>query len=151
MADFTSRFNELLERYSGSDSELAEVFGVSKQAISAWKNGVRSPKRPTIRIIADYFGVGIPWLNGISDDETETGFDMIQRGFSSNTPAAKKLREISAQLAPYSSGYDADRADLMKIYDGLNDRGRDALLNYARFLSTDPNMKQDGASSATTV
>lgn len=151
MADFTSRFNELLERYSGSDSELAEVLGVSKQAISAWKNGVRSPKRPTIRIIADYFGVGVPWLNGISDDENETGYEMIRHGFGPDTRAAQMLRELGEKLSPYSSTYDADRADLMKIYDGLNDRGRDALLNYARFLNTDPNMKQDGASSTTTA
>ena len=39
----------------------------------------------------------------------------------------------------------------MKVYDGLNTRGRDALLNYARFLNSDPNMKEDGASNTTTA
>ena len=70
MADFTSRFNELLDRISDSDTALANALGVSKQTISAWKNGKRFPKRPVIRTIAEYFGVGIPWLEGISDDET---------------------------------------------------------------------------------
>ena len=70
MADFTSRFNELLTRFPGSDTELAEALDVSKQTISAWKNGVRFPKKPVLRTISEYFNVSIPWLEGISDDET---------------------------------------------------------------------------------
>ena len=149
MADFTSRFNELLNRYSGSDSELAEVFGVSKQAISAWKNGVRSPKRPTIRIIADFFGVGVPWLNGITDDESETGFDVLSREFNFEPSPVKKLREIGDDLSPGSSN--PALSEVLQIFDGLNERGRDSLLNYARFLNSDPAMKRDGASNTAMV
>lgn len=70
MATFQERFSELMSRYDGSDTAFADMLGVSKQAISAWKTGARSPKKPTIRAIADYFGVGIPWLMGITDDPT---------------------------------------------------------------------------------
>lgn len=69
MADFTTRFNELLSRTTGSDTDLAEALGVSKQTISAWKNGTRFPKRPAIRTIASHFGVSVPWLTGITDDD----------------------------------------------------------------------------------
>lgn len=150
MADFTSRFNDLLNRYSGSDSGLAETLGVSKQTISAWKNGVRSPKRPTVRIIADYFGVGVPWLNGITDDEHETGYDYIRRGLSPSPAASAMLGKIRDGLPDYADN-DPDRAALLQTYDSLNDRGRADLLKYARYLSADPDMTQDGASSDVTA
>lgn len=73
MADFTSRFNQLLERKTGSDADLASVLGVSKQTISAWKNGTRFPKKPTIQTIANYFHVSAVWLTGITDDEAPFG------------------------------------------------------------------------------
>ena len=69
MADLTSRFNELSARHSGNDSSLASALGVSKQTISAWRTGVRSPKKPHIVAIAKYFNVSIPWLMGLTDDE----------------------------------------------------------------------------------
>lgn len=73
MADFTSRFNELTARHVGNDTDLGAALGVSKQTISAWRTGTRSPKKPHIVAIAKYFNVGIPWLMGISDYETEYG------------------------------------------------------------------------------
>ena len=151
MADFTSRFNELLTRHEGNDTDLGVELGVSKQTISAWRTGTRSPKKPHIVSIAKYFNVGIPWLMGISDYETESGYDMIRRGFSPETRSAQMLRELGEKLAPYSSEYDSDLADLMKLYERLNERGRADLLKYARYLSADPDMTQDGASSAMTA
>lgn len=70
MADFTSRFNELLTRNPGSNTDLAQALGVSKQAISTWKIGTSTPKPPTIRTIAEYFGVDVDWLNGETDTES---------------------------------------------------------------------------------
>ena len=70
MADFTSRFNELLARNAGSNSDLAQILGVSKQAISTWKIGTSTPKPPTVRTIAEYFDVDVDWLNGTTDTES---------------------------------------------------------------------------------
>lgn len=50
-----------------------------------------------------------------------------------------------------TSSNDPMEMELLNLFRGFNDRGRDTLLNYARFLNTDPNMKKDGASSATTA
>ena len=71
MADFTSRFNELLRLTADSDTALADALGVSKQTISAWKTGIRVPKQPTKRIIASYFNVPVTWLDGLTDDKTD--------------------------------------------------------------------------------
>lgn len=88
MADFTTRFNELLTRTPENDTAVAEALGVSKQTISAWKKGERFPKRPAIRVIADYFHVSVPWLEGITDDET----------WPDLTEAQRKLNDIAESL-----------------------------------------------------
>lgn len=46
------------------DSDIAKDLGISKQTLSAWKCGTRSPKGPTIETVARYFGVSIEWLMG---------------------------------------------------------------------------------------
>ena len=123
MADFTTRFNELLARTSSSDTNIAEALGVSKQTISAWKNGVRFPKRPVIRTIAEYFGVGVPWLEGITDDPSS---------------------EVSLPTDPQET-------ELISIYRDLNTDGQKVLMGTARGLAMNPDMKKDGRSSAETA
>ena len=65
MSSFQDRFNELLQRTGIDASTLAANLDVSKQTISAWKTGVRSPKRPVLKVIAKYFDVSLPWLCGL--------------------------------------------------------------------------------------
>lgn len=128
MADFTSRFNELTARHPGSDTDLGAALGVSKQTISAWKSGKRSPKTPAVRSIAEYFGVGIPWLMGITDDE--------QAGM-----------QPAAPLAPA----DPRETELLGLYRGLNDNGQHTLLKYAHYLDADPDMKRGTTSENETA
>ena len=66
---FIERFNMLLSRSGKSDSALAEELGVSKQAVSAWKTGARSPKRPNVIDITNYFNVDTYWLMGYDEGE----------------------------------------------------------------------------------
>lgn len=72
-ADFRHRLIELLSSYEGSDAELAKKMGVSKQTISAWRSGTRSPKRPTIESLARYFNVNTAWLMGLDVDRAAAG------------------------------------------------------------------------------
>ena len=156
MADFTTRFNELLTRTPDNGTALAHALCVSKQTISAWKNGVRFPKRPTISIIASYFGVGVPWLQGVTDDET-AGIDYttIKAALGSSSPAAKKLHDIGEQLNVHGLEYlfpdKPDVCELVSIYDSLNDLGRQTLMGTARGLAANPDMKKDGASNDVTA
>ena len=64
MSDFQSRFNELLTSFAGNDTEAAQLLGVTKQAVSNWRNGSRSPRKDTIIDIAKKFNVSIEWLMG---------------------------------------------------------------------------------------
>lgn len=58
------RLNELFDALPYSDIDIAKKLGVSKQAISAWRNGSRSPKKTALEDISNMFGVDIAWLMG---------------------------------------------------------------------------------------
>ena len=64
ISTFKERFAMLCEENSGSLTTLADALHVSKQTVSAWRNGTRSPKQPTIIGIAEHFGISIEWLMG---------------------------------------------------------------------------------------
>lgn len=58
------RLNELFDTLPYSDIDIAKKLGVSKQAISAWRNGSRSPKKTALEDISNMFGVDIAWIMG---------------------------------------------------------------------------------------
>lgn len=64
ISTFRERLTNLCVESPYSDTELAAKLKVSKQTLSAWKTGTRSPKENTIIAIAQYFGVTVQWLMG---------------------------------------------------------------------------------------
>lgn len=71
VATFEERIRELLDSASGSDSEIGRKLGVSRQTISAWKNGSRSPRGPMIEHIASTLKVSVQWLMGFDVPKAE--------------------------------------------------------------------------------
>ena len=66
------RLNELFDADPRNDSAIAAELGVSKQTISAWRSGFRSPKKPMLLKICDVFHVSIAWLMGYEVGRQET-------------------------------------------------------------------------------
>ncbi len=64
VSDFQKRFRECLRSNNYTLTEYAKIINVSKQTISAYCNGVRKPKLPMIKNIAESFGVSEAWLLG---------------------------------------------------------------------------------------
>ena len=54
------RLSQVFDSDPRSDSVIAESFHVSKQSISAWKKGDRSPKKSKLKEIADFYGKDVP-------------------------------------------------------------------------------------------
>lgn len=94
MATFRDRFNELCEGFPNSDTTLASSIGVSKQTISAWRLGERSPKKPTIAIIAQFFDVSIAWLCGITDIKEKYEAPAIQSADADNDSVNQEILSI---------------------------------------------------------
>ena len=58
------RLNELFDSDPRNDTAIALALGVSKQTISMWRHGTRSPKKSVLVQIAKEFDVSIEWLMG---------------------------------------------------------------------------------------
>jgi len=64
IATVQSRLNELFDSSGMKDIDIANALGVSKQSISSWRSGARSPKKSILLQISDYFHVDVSWLLG---------------------------------------------------------------------------------------
>lgn len=58
------RLNELFDADPRSDTVIAAELGVSKQTISMWRHGTRSPKKSVLLQISSLYNVSIEWLMG---------------------------------------------------------------------------------------
>lgn len=77
---------------------LANKVGTSKAALSRYEKGERSPKIPIVGSLADFFGVNIAWLAGLSD-EREIKSDIITMYNRLLPPRQKKVYEcVEKQL-----------------------------------------------------
>ena len=90
ITNFAQRLNSLISESGISAGSFADNLGISKQAISAWQNGTRTPKQPTIATIAQYFNVCIPWL---------MGYDVAREHAEIRTPAKEWGQPILAAYA----------------------------------------------------
>lgn len=62
MATLGERLKDLRTKKHLTQSQLADALGVSKQAISQYENGIRTPK--DYEQIADFFNVNLDYLLG---------------------------------------------------------------------------------------
>ena len=67
------RLNELFDSDPRSDTAIAADLGVSKQAVSMWRNGTRSPKKTVLIRISDVYNVSLEWLMGFDVEKNQTG------------------------------------------------------------------------------
>ena len=65
------RLNELFDADPRNDTAIAKSLGVSKQTISMWRHGTRSPKKSVLIRIANEFKVSIEWLMGFDVEKNE--------------------------------------------------------------------------------
>lgn len=101
------RLNELFDADPRSDTSIAAALGVSKQAISMWRRGTRSPKKSVLIEISKLYNVSIEWL---------MGFDVEK-----NQPAARQIplfvpdTESFKQMVSYMS--QEDYLTMMSIFE----------------------------------
>ena len=65
------RLVELFDSDPRNDTAIAEALGVSKQTISMWRHGTRSPKKSVLVKISECFNVSIEWLMGFDVERQE--------------------------------------------------------------------------------
>ena len=93
------RLNELFDADPRSDTAIADALNVSKQAISTWRRGTRSPKKSVLIKIAEMYHVSVEWIMGFDVDRT-----LI-------IPDSKQFRRIILAMEPN------DYETVMKIFE----------------------------------
>lgn len=134
---FSEKLAQAMKDKEMSTRQLSELTGIPKSAIQRYTSG-ETEKIPIDRMIrmAEAMGIDPAYVMGWASDSTAK----ISKALGSDSPAAKKLQEIKRGLNLYSVT-DSLEMELVDIYRSLNDKGRDMLVNTARSLATNPDMR----------
>lgn len=69
---FFERFEELCKAKNKSTTRVGQELGISKSTMSYWRNNKNvTPKSTQLQLLADYFGVSVDYLLGISDQRVD--------------------------------------------------------------------------------
>lgn len=114
ISNFKERLVDLCTNSPMTDTEISKALGVSKQTLSAWRCGTRSPKGPTIETIARFFHVTVDWLVGFDvpadgkEEEKPIQEDELDNELISSL--SDLAPEELAQVVAFVSGLKAARA-----------------------------------------
>lgn len=90
VSNFPERLREALDGMP--QNELAEKLGLSKQTVSAYLTGRRSPKKITAKVLADALNVDVAWLMGFDVPK----YPLKNAFLYSGAPAAPILGSVRA-------------------------------------------------------
>lgn len=99
-ARFSQRLNELIAASGKSAAAVARDLGISKQALSTWRTGIRTPKPPTLKTLARYFRVSVDWLTG--DGAAQADADAIELAGAFPVGPQKRVPIIGTVRAGYN-------------------------------------------------
>ena len=121
IAAVVDRLKELFEADPRKGPAIADSLGVSKQAVSAWKNGKRSPSKSQLEKIAEYYGVDQAWLYG---------YDLPTPSFlkdrEKKTPAPAEENERIARINELLSGISPEnQASVLEFVEFLANKSKD--------------------------
>ncbi|OBZ08897.1 transcriptional regulator [Bacillus sp. FJAT-27264] len=64
-------FEDLLNQHGITAYRVAKETGITTATLTSWKQGKYTPKREKLQKIADYFGVTVDYLMGVSEESKE--------------------------------------------------------------------------------
>lgn len=67
------RFVSILQEKGLKPSDVAKATGVTTSTLSQWKKGAYTPKQEKLALIAEFLGVDVGWLMGVSDVRSTEG------------------------------------------------------------------------------
>lgn len=119
---FYDNVKSLCKAHGITLTELMRELGMSTSLPTQWKKG-QEPKPPTMLKIAEHFGVTIDML--LSSNPAAS--NSVGTATNSNVMQGVTGRDISVG-APASTGLSENEQQLLKIYQGLDLKGRTLLM-----------------------
>ena len=98
-----NRIKELRERKGIGQKELAEKIKVTQQTISLYENGSREPRLETWQKLADFFGVSVPYLQGIQPNYTQNDiFKILNNNYFNSDNNSFDIHQILEEIFTFS-------------------------------------------------
>lgn len=113
VSNFTDRFRTLVDELDMEgikQEDIARRLGSSKQTVSAWYTGARSPKPPAILAISQTFKIRIEWLHGFDVEKYDNGTSLSIASFEES---------LSKQEKDLLTGYRALVTEYQKLIDAF--------------------------------
>lgn len=131
------RFEQLLKERGLSIAEFSRQTGLSKSTLSDWKKGKFQLKDSKRRVIADFFGVTLDYLDGRTDDRaafnhtSEAVFPFIEGDIEDKYQKMHQRYDVFIKLSEDSDLYAlVERAEKDTDY-------RERLMTIAKLLEND--------------
>lgn len=103
MSEMTNRIDKMLRQRGIKKQDFYDAIGISSMTYSKWSRDLVTPRPENIRMIADFFGVSIPFLQyGIEDSTQKTTAAPASDGL---TDAQIELLKIARLLDDESVRY----------------------------------------------
>lgn len=107
---FYEVFESLCKERGISPTRAARDNGLKQQSVSSWKTRGSTPKAETVQKLADYFGVSVDYLLGLTNapDRGPLGDGNGYGGPADKTPAPEGRREVQRNdlMAAFWDGAD---------------------------------------------
>lgn len=106
MRKVKNRLKELRTKKHLTLKELGEQLGMPNNTLSQYETGKREPKLETWQKLADFFGVSVPYLQGISDIEDLEPVSTFEKFFASleKTPDGKSVKVPVNEMLALADG-----------------------------------------------
>lgn len=101
-----NRLKEIRTKKGLSLEQVGKGVGLATNTISRYETGKREPKLETWQKLADFFGVSVPYLQGISDIEDLEPVSTFEKFFASleKTPDGKSVKVPVNEMLALSNG-----------------------------------------------
>lgn len=110
---FVERLNELINESGMLKKEVAHGVGINPVTLSRYITGQQEPKAEIAIALANFFGVGVGWLLGESDEKYPEKRKIID--FSDKDQVVTMLLDFAAHLE--KNGLPATYVDLKKVFE----------------------------------
>lgn len=100
--------------------ELAKIFNVSKQTVSNWESGKRTPDAKTIEELADFYEVTVDHLLG----RVTPGLIVIEPNKENDSSTLKFLNKIRFKTDLANNKFSNEDLENFRKYSELSDNGK---------------------------
>ncbi|ASA91488.1 TPA: helix-turn-helix transcriptional regulator [Streptococcus agalactiae] len=120
-----TNFQLLVKESNKSLTEISQETGISYSTLGNYNQGTRTPKKENAKILADYFGVSIPYLLGLDDNRQILDFaeESLTKGIIEKIKGRKTLDMLLT-----STPYLEENVDIMN--DIINKKVLDSYIDF---------------------